>query len=48
MSWAVEVEESQRIGSSTGGILPDTTYWWRCFMAAAQRMMKNPIHSAAR
>lgn len=23
-------------------------YWWRCFMAAAQRMMKKPIQSAAR
>mgnify|MGYP001233718297 FL=1 len=25
-----------------------TCYWWRCFMAAAQRMMKKPIQSAAR
>ena len=23
-------------------------YWCKCFIAAAQRMMKNPIHKAAR
>lgn len=23
-------------------------YWWRCFSAAAQRMMKKPIQRAAR
>jgi hypothetical protein len=26
----------------------DTGYWCRCFIAAAQRMIKNPIHKAAR
>ena len=25
----------------------DAAYWWRCFIAAAQRMIKKPIQSAA-
>src|SRR6185295_1147693 len=27
---------------------PDLSYWWRCFIAEAQRRINRPIQSAAR
>jgi hypothetical protein len=36
---AIRSEPASRVNSD---------YWWRCFMAAAQRIIKKPIHKAAR
>ena len=41
-------DKKNALGESSGEPELGTIYWWRCFIAAAQRRMKKPIQRAAR